>query len=172
MNQLFQDPEFQLLNRGRGVSDPVYKDAEVYEFLDIRLIQTTETYVQPSGKVDTSITVPQGIQRPIVCGAGALVEEIFSQGLDAIKNLNERMGIGETTDGAPMTLFLPEFVSKMGFSYHIRPPIDRLGQIITQTSNYVGGFVVPTDTTTTSDIIPTASSAYYKRCVIIETADG
>lgn len=171
-NQLFQDPAFQLLNSTRGVNDPVYKNAEVTEFLDIRLIMTTETYIQPSGAVDNSITIPQGIQRPIVCGGGVLIEEIFEQGLDAIQNLNEKMGIGETSQSGSMRLMLPMEVSKMGFSYHIRPPIDRLAQIMSQTSNYVGGFVVPTDTTTTNLIIPTASNAYYKRAVIIETADG
>jgi len=172
MNQLFQDPEFQILNRGRGVDDPVYKDAEVYEFLDIRLIQTTETYVQPAGQVDASVTVPQSVQRPIVCGAGALIENVFTKGLNAIKNLQGNEEIGRTEDSAPMRLLLPEKVSKMGFYYHIRPPIDRLGQIMSQTSNYVGGFVVPTDTTTTNAIIPTASNAYYKRAVIIETASS
>lgn len=171
MNQLFQDTEFQLLNRGRGVSDPVYKEAEVYEFLDIRLIQTTETFVQAAGLVDASVTVAQAIQRPIVCGAGALVEGIFNPGLNAIANMNDRMGIGETeiNSAGGVALLDPKW-SKMGFYYHVRPPIDRLGQIISQTSNYVGGFVVPTDVTTTSAIIPTASSAYYKRAVIIETA--
>jgi hypothetical protein len=172
MNQLFQDSEFQLLNRGRGVDDPVYKNAQVYEFLDVRLIETTETFVQAAGAVDGSVTVTQGVQRPIVCGAGALIENVFTKGLNAIKNLQGDMEIGRTESSAPMRLLLPEQVSKMGFYYHIRPPIDRLGQIMSQTSNYVGGFVVPTDTTTNNTIIPTASNNYYKRAVIIETADG
>jgi hypothetical protein len=172
MNQLFQDPEFQLLNSTRGVSDPVYKNAEVTEFLDVRMIMTTETYVQAAGAVDGSITIPQGIERPIVCGAGVLVEEVFTQGLDAIKNLNGQLGIGQVSQSAGMRLMLPQAISKMGFSYYIRPPIDRLMQIMSQTSNYVGGFVVPTDTTTTSAIIPTASNKYYKRAVVIETASG
>lgn len=171
MNQLFQDPEFQLLNRGVSVRDPVYRDAEVYEFLDVRLIQTTETFVQSAGLVDGSVTVAQAIQRPIVCGAGSMVEGVFTRGLNAIQNLNSDMGIGETRmDYAGGVSLLDPSWSKMGFYYHVRPPIDRLGQIISQTSNYVGGFVVPTDVTTTSSIIPTASSAYYKRAVIIETA--
>jgi len=171
MNQLFQDPEFQLLNRGVSTRDPVYRDAEVFEFLDVRLIQTTETFVQPAGLSDDSVSVAQSIQRPIVCGAGTLVEGIFNPGLNAIANLNGRMGIGETelNSAGGISLLDPKW-SRMGFYYHVRPPIDRLGQIISQTSNYVGGFVVPTDVTTTSDIIPTASSSYFKRAVIIETA--
>jgi hypothetical protein len=171
MNQLFQDTEFQLLNRGVSTRDPVYRDAEVYEFLDVRLIQTTETYVQDAGLSDGSVTVAQSIQRPIVCGAGAMVEGIFDPGMDAIEAMSRQGGIGitELNSGGGVSL-LDSSWSKRGFYYHVRPPIDRLAQIVSQTSNYVGGFVVPTDVTTNPLIIPTASRAYFKRAVIIETA--
>lgn len=171
MNQLQQDSEFQLLNRGVDVRDPTYENAWINSnFLMCRFIQTTETYVQAPGAVDGSITVPQGIQRPIVCGKDALVEGIFTAGLDAVKGLNEQMGIGDTRNSPNMSLLTDSRYMNLGYYYHIRPPIDALGQIITQTGNYVGGFTVPTDTTTTPAIIPTASNSYFKRAVIIETA--
>ncbi len=171
MNQLQQDSEFQLLQRGTSVRDPSYENAWINSnFLMCRFIQTTETYIQQPEAVDGSVTVTQGIQRPIVCGAGSLVEGIFTDGIDAIKDLNNQMGIGSTTSSPSMELLSGTEYSNLGYYYHIRPPIDALGQIITQAGNYVGGFTVPTDVTTTPDIIPTANNAYFKRAVIIETA--
>jgi hypothetical protein len=170
MTELFQDPEFQILNRGVSVRDPVYENAWVYEqFLDVRFIQTTETYVQ-TPQLGAAVPVAQTIQRPIVCGEGSLVEGIFSPGLDAIRNLAGRNGVGEMQAFQPVVNVMGERFNYEGFYQYLRYPLDQLAQIINQTSNYIGGFTVPTDVTTTPLIIPTASYAYYKRAVIIETA--
>ena len=174
MTELFADSEFQILNRGVSVRDPTYENAWVYEmFLDVRFIMTTETFVQLPSSVsapNAPVAVSQTIQRPIMCGAGALVEGMFSRGLDAIKNMNNRLGVGAVETFPTVINVLGEEFSKQGFYMYLRPPLDRLAQIISQSSNYIGGFTVPTDVTTTTAIIPTASNAYYKRCVIIETA--
>jgi hypothetical protein len=61
-------------------------------------------------------------------------------------------------------------MSMAGMYMYVRHPLDRLGQIISQTANYTGGFVVPTDVTTTSNVILTAGNAAYKRAVIFEHA--
>ena len=50
----------------------------------------------------------------------------------------------------------------------VRPPLDRLGQIIGQSWCWMGGYCVPTDVTANANIIPTASNAYWKRAVVIE----
>jgi len=170
MNELFQDPEFQVLNRGVSTRDTVYENAWVYNaFLDVRFVMTTETFVQPvQGSAPVPVTVT--VQRPIVCGAGSLVEGIFAKGLDAIRNMAGRSGTGQMEGFMPIVNVMGEKFMYEGFYQYLRHPLDRLGQIISQASNYIGGFTVPTDVTTTSDIIPTASNAYYKRCVIIETA--
>lgn len=169
MNELFQDPEFQILNRGVSVKDPVYENAWINSaFLDVRFVDTTETYVQLA-QASAPVPVAQIIQRPIICGAGALIEGIFAKGLEAIRNM-ANSGIGKMESAPTVINMLGEKFSKEGFYFYMRPPLDRLGQIISQVSNYVGGFTVPTDVTTTSSIIPTASNAYYKRAVIIETA--
>lgn len=171
MNQLMEDPEFQLVQRGTSVRDPVYENAWIYNtFLRCRFIDTTETYIQAPGAANGSVTVAQGIQRPILVGRGALVEGIFVAALDAIKQLNDSMGIGDTQRAPNMSLLTDNRYTNLGYYYHIRPPIDAMGQIITQTGNYIGGFTAPTDSVTTSLIIPTASDAYYKRAVIFETA--
>lgn len=170
MTELYQDTEFKLLQRGTSTRDPNYENAWVMgEFLDMRFIQTTETYVQQPS-TNGSYTVSQVVQRPIIVGQGALVEGVFSKGLDAIKNMTQSMGIGHMEALPQVVNVLGEEFLYDGFYYYIRPPIDQLAQIITQTSNYIGGFTVPTDVTTTIAIIPTASNSYYKRAVIIETA--
>lgn len=177
MNELFQDPEFQILNRGVTVRDPVYEDAWINSmFLDIRFVMTTETYVQNPSLVSpppggaAPIPVAQTIQRPILCGKGAVIEGVFSKGLDAIKNMTEKDGIGRIVDFKSIVNVMGQRFGYENFYQYLRPPIDSLAQIITQTSNYIGGFTVPTDVTTTQAIIPTASNAYFKRAVIFETA--
>ena len=52
----------------------------------------------------------------------------------------------------------------------IRPPLDRLQQWVSLAWVWVGGFAVPTDLTATTTIIPTASSALYKRAMVVEHA--
>lgn len=168
MNELYADSEFQILNRGVSVRDPVYENAWIMsEFLDVRFIMTTETFVQPA-QSSAPVAVNQVIQRPILCGMGALVEGIFNKGLDAIKNMAGK--IGEMQQIPQMMNVLGEDMMLEGFYMYLRNPLDRLGQIISQSSNYIGGFTVPTDVTTNPNIIPTSSNAYYKRCVILETA--
>lgn len=170
MNELFQDPEFQILNRGVSTRDPVYENAWVLNtFLDVRFVMTTETFVQPP-QLGAAVPVSQTIQRPILCGAGSLIEGIFAKGLDAIRNMAGRSGTGQMEAFMPIVNVMGERFMYEGFYQYLRHPLDRLGQIISQASNYIGGFTVPTDVTTTSAIIPTASNAYYKRAVIIETA--
>ncbi len=168
MNELYQDPEFQILNRGVSTRDPVYENAWIYDaFLDVRFVMTTETYVQPP-QLSAPVPVAQTIQRPIICGKGSLVEGIFTKGLDAIKNMSGN--VGSMQPFQPVVDVMGEQYKYEGFYQYLRNPLDRLGQIISQSSNYIGGFTVPTDVTTTSAIIPTASNAYFKRAVILETA--
>jgi hypothetical protein len=80
------------------------------------------------------------------------------------------LGVGRMETFPSVINMLGENFNYEGFYYYLRPPLDQLAQIITQTANYIGGFTVPTDVTTLPAIIPTASNAYYKRAVIIETA--
>lgn len=170
MNELYQDPEFQTLNRGVSTRDPAYENAWVNSaFLDVRFVMTTETFVQPP-QAGAPVPVAQTIQRPVLCGKGALIEGIFTRGLDAIRNMSGNSGTGSMQGFQPIVDVMGDEYKYDGFYQYMRHPLDRLGQIISQSSNYIGGFTVPTDVTTTSTIIPTASNAYYKRAVILETA--
>lgn len=170
MEELYQDSEFQILNRGVSTRDPNYENAWVMDkFLQVRFVMTTETYIQDPA-VDASYTVSQTVQRPILVGQGALVEGMFTKGIDALRNMLAMGGVGAEMRAPLVYNLLGEEFMQQGFFYYLRQPIDQLGQIITQASNYVGGFTVPTDVTTNRLIIPTASNAFFKRAVIIETA--
>ena len=49
-----------------------------------------------------------------------------------------------------------------------RPPLDRFGEIVSQSWKWVGGFVVPSDITANPTIIPTANNSAFKRGLVIE----
>jgi hypothetical protein len=147
--QLFADPEFQLLYRGRGLQDPVYKNATIAEGLDMRFFKTTQAPQQLK-----SGTSGINIHRPIICGADVLVEGTFAGQEEAIAGLAND-GLIEIIDDVVQV---------------IRPPLDRFKQIAAQSWYWTGGYAVPTDATANRSVIPTASNAYLKRAVILETA--
>ena len=55
-----------------------------------------------------------------------------------------------------------------GIAMVTREPIDRLQQIIAQSWYWIGGFCAPSDVTTNSATVPTASNAAFKRAVMVE----
>lgn len=142
--EVFADPDFKLLFQGQSASRE-FRAGKVIELLDIRFIPTTEAYQQTLGSV--------AVRRPIVVGQGALIRGDYAG--------NEVEYSGEDAG---------EVVVRDGFRFVTREPLDRLKQIIGQSWSWIGGFAVPTDSTATTTIIPTASSAYWKRAVIIEHA--
>ena len=146
MRQLFADADFKVLFQGQYGSKE-YRDGMVFSLLGIDFVPTTETYVQTLG----SITV----QRPILVVPGALVEGDFAGMGTEIESLKEADGLIAMVDDVCMVT---------------REPLDRLQQIIAQSWYWIGGFTAPSDATTNSNIIPTASNAYYKRAVVLETA--
>lgn len=142
--QLFTDPDFKLLFQGSNSAEE-FRAGRVVELLDTRFIPTTEAYQQTLGGVN--------IRRPIICGAGALVEGDFAaNGYSDVATADSIMSMVE------------------GIAMVTREPLDRLAQIIAQSWYWIGGFTVPTDMTTNTNIIPTASNAYYKRAIVLETA--
>lgn len=140
---LFADPEFQLLFRGAYASTE-YRAGMVIDLLGVRFIPTTEAPQQQLGNL--------AIRRGIVVGQGVLVEGHFAE--TGYSDIEGASAIRSLVDDICMVT---------------RPPIDRLQQIIAQSWYYIGGFVVPTDATATTAIIPTASNSYFKRAVVIES---
>lgn len=142
--QLFTDPDFKLLFQGSN-SAQEFREGRVVELLDLRFIPTTEAFQQTLGSVN--------VKRPIICGQGALIEGDFAAN-----------GYSDVATGDAMLEMID------GIAMVTREPLDRLAQIIAQSWYWIGGFAVPTDLTANTSIIPTASNAYYKRAVVLETA--
>lgn len=144
--QLFADNDFRQLFQGATSANQVFRQGMVNDFLGLRFIPTTEAYVQPHPSVANLM-----VRRPIVCGQGALIEGDFA-GMTA-GDVAPSDSIVSLVDGVAMVT---------------REPVDRLQQIIAQSWYWIGGFCAPSDTTTNTATVPTATNAAFKRAVMIE----
>lgn len=147
--QLFSDPDFKLLYRGATFRDPVYKKAKIQEGLNIRFFETTQAPQQ----LQTGNAGPL-VHRPMICGADVLVEGTFAGQEEVLESSMKGNGHFDVVDKVV---------------HIVRPPIDRLQQIVAMSWSWTGGYAVPTDATANRAVIGTASDAYKKRAVIIET---
>jgi hypothetical protein len=145
--QLFADPDFKILFQGAKSSNEVFRKGMVNDFLGLRFMPTTEAFLQNHPSI-----AGLKIRRPIVCGQGALIEGDFE-------------GLGKS-DGASPADSVIEVIDSVAMV--TREPLDRLQQIIAQSWYWIGGFTAPTDITTNTTIIPTATNAAFKRAVMIE----
>jgi hypothetical protein len=144
--QLFADPDFKQLFQGATSANQVFRKGMTNDFLGLRFIPTTETYVQPHPTLTGLL-----VRRPIICGRGALIEGDFA-GM-AAQDVAPADSIISIVDGVAMVT---------------REAIDRLQQIIAQSWYWIGGFCAPSDTTTNPTTVPTATNAAFKRAVIVE----
>ena len=146
--QLFADQDFQRLFIGSTSANEIFRPGQgvINEFLGLRFVLTTESFVQPHPTLAGAI-----VRRPIVVGQGALIEGDFA-GM-AADDVAPKDTIVSLVDGVCMVT---------------REPIDRLQQIIAQSWYWIGGFCAPSDTTTNSLTVPTSTNANFKRAVMIE----
>ena len=142
--QLFADPDFKQLFQGATSANQVFQKGMTNDFLGVRFMPTTEAYTQALPGVGT-------VRRPILVGGEALVEGDYA-------------GIA-SEDVAPGN---SEISIVDGIAMVTREPLDRLQQIISQAWYWIGGFVAPSDITTNTTIIPTATNAAFKRAVMLE----
>ncbi|WP_122050692.1 DUF4043 domain-containing protein [Asaia bogorensis] len=142
---LFRDADFKYLYRGAYGSEE-YRSGQVIELLGVRFVPTTEAPQQAS--------LGGGpIHRALLLGQGALVEgDCACVGHSDIPDAER--ALVDIVDGVAMVT---------------REPLDRLKQIIAQSWYWIGGFALPTDVTADASIIPTATNAYLKRGVVIES---
>jgi len=148
-NQLYRDPEFQILFRGTEFNSTEYKNFVPSEsVLGFDIIRTN---MAPQQNLNG-----HAIQRPILTGEECLIEAMAEATDEILDNKygNELHDISIVEDIAMVT----------------RSPLDRLSQIIAQSWFFIGGWTAPTDQTVNSALIPTSNSAYYKRAVVLETA--
>lgn len=146
---LFRDQDFKLLYQGQYKSES-YRAGTVFELLGVRFIPTNLAPQQHLGGVGK-------IHRALVCGKGALVEGDYT---------GTRAEAIRAAGGYPddRTISVVD-----GVTHITREPLDRLKQIIAQSWYWIGGFALPTDLTANPTVIPTASNAYLKRGVVIES---
>ncbi len=145
MRGLYQDPQFQTLYRG-AYGSAAYTTGTVMELLGVRFITTTEAPQQASLGAGA-------IRRGMLVGQGALIEGDF-EGIGAHDVPIDEGALSAMVDGVMMVT---------------REPMDRLRQIVAQSWYWIGGYTLPTDVTATTSIIPTATSSYLKRGVILES---
>ena len=138
---LYSDTMFQSFLRGRSES-PEYREGVIAELLGVKLIMTNLNPYTPLAPAKYNA---------ILVGQGALVEGVFTG-----NGYEEAMGIDN-----PMITLVD------GVAHVVREPLDALKQWITQSWVYYGGFTVPTDITTTTAQIPSATNAAYKRGMVL-----
>jgi hypothetical protein len=143
---LFRDQDFKLLYRGDYGSD-AYVQGTIVELLGVRFVPTTEAPQQASLGAGA-------IHRAVVVGQGALIEGDFED-------------MENSTDGGDLAISIKQTLDDVVMV--TRPAMDRLAQIIAQSWYWIGGFALPTDMTANTNIIPTASKAYLKRGVVVES---
>jgi len=144
---LYNDPAFQRYQETR-TKDMEYRKGVIAEILGVKIVETNINPIQASLGAGP-------IHRGILCGEGALVEGGFTRtGYEGA----EKAG----PDDEAITIV-------DGIAHITREPLDALKQVVTQSWSYIGGFVVPTDTTTDPSTIPTATNAAHKRAMIIES---
>ncbi len=144
--QLFADPDFKQLFQGATGANAAFRAGMTNDFLGLRFMPTTESYVQAHPSIAGLF-----VRRPIICGRGALIEGDFA-------------GMG-AADIAPADSII-SLVDNIAMV--TREPLDRLQQIIAQSWYWMGGFTTPSDVTTNPTTVPTATNATLKRGVIIE----
>lgn len=144
---LYSDPAFQQFFRGQ-VTTEEYRQGIIAQMLGVRLQETNLNPVQ-------NLTGVGNIRRGILVGQGALVEGVFTN--EAYK------GNLDGVDDEAMITIVDDI------AHVTREPLDALKQVVTQTWSYMGGFCVPTDTTTNANTIPTANNSAQKRGIILES---
>jgi len=131
-----------LVNRTLGV-----------EFIDSNMVPVFNTYA--SGAVTSAVTA----RHAVVCGMGLLQKATFQGHIEASSEARQM-------DNSDI-----KFIDRDKIALITRGPLDRLQEFVTQSWRWVGGFVAPTDYSSTPLIIPTTDYARYKRAVVIECAD-
>jgi N4-gp56 family major capsid protein len=147
-SQLFADPEFQALYQGRADSE-VYRDLALGTFGGLVWVRNNEVPFTASGTTGLTTTV----HRPIVVGQGALVAAPFED----IGGLLRETGVADIPEIAMVNVAPGVDVARI-----VRPPQDRLQQVVSTSWSWTGDYGVPSDSLANGD------SAQFKRAVVLE----
>jgi len=144
--ELFADTDFKQALQGR-VDSPVWRDLSIGRFSGIDWVRNNET---PTVTSNSGATV----FRPMVVGAGAVVAAPF----EGIGSLLAGTGVEDVP-----SIRMIEAAPTTQVALIVRPPQDRLQQVISTSWAYTGDFGVPSDS-------GTGDAALFKRAVVVEHA--
>jgi hypothetical protein len=149
MRQLLSDAEFRQAFQGQGPAGD-YTAGRITVFGNIEFVINIETpTVSGDGMTVTG-------RRPIVCGGGSLISmPLENQGM-----LLDGTGV----EDVPGISLVDAAGSGIEVVLIVRPPQDRLQQVVSSSWAWTGDFAVPTDATGMAD------AALVKRAVVIEHA--
>ena len=152
--QFFTDSQYQIMSQGQ-MESPDFKGARISRNFGVTFIPTTNLPAYSFTPAGGGTLVSR---RVIVCGEKWVQESPFEGTKAAIAALPD-MGVVDY-----------RFVGDIVFTN--RMPLDRAGQVMSSLWYYIGGFVIPTNATITSAVIPTATTARYKSAVVVEVASA
>lgn len=150
-SQLFDDTEFQALYRGRAESS-TYRDFAIGTFGGLVWVRNNKApflTTSDTGYEDLATTV----HRPIVVGDGALVSAPFED----LAGLLRETGVADVPD-----IRMVNVAPGADVALIVRPPQDRLQQIVSTTWAWTGDYGVPSDSLANGD------PALFKRSVVLE----
>lgn len=150
-SQLFADTEFQALYQGRADSE-TYRDLALGTFGGLVWVRNNEVpalTAADTGYEDLVTTV----HRPIVVGQGALVAAPFED----IAGLLRETGVADVPEIAMLNVAPGVDVARI-----VRPPQDRLQQVVSTSWSWTGDYGVPSDSLANGD------ASQFKRAVVLE----
>ncbi|NUS17095.1 MAG: hypothetical protein HOY69_37830 [Streptomyces sp.] len=146
--ELFSDADFKQALQGR-VDSEVFRDLSIGRFGGIDWVRNNETPTLLGGS-SGNLTV----HRPIVMGANALIAAPF----EGMGSLLAGTGVEDVPD-----IQMIDAAPGVQVARIVRPPQDRLQQILSTSWSYVGDFGVPSDALV-------GDAAMFKRAVVLEHA--
>jgi hypothetical protein len=146
--ELFSDSDFKQALQGR-VDSPIYRDLSIGRFGGIDWVRNNEVPTLQAGSSGT-LTV----HRPIVMGGQAIMAAPF----DATGTLLSGTGVEDVPEVRQVNV-----APGVDITLLVRPPQDRLQQVLSTTWSWVGDYGIPTDA-------GSGDAALYKRGVVIEHA--
>lgn len=166
--QLFNDSEFQLLNRGQTVSEEEVRNFMIARANGITFIRNEEVpqaYNTNSANSDViygdtvvgSLGTAPGtpVHRPIMYGPNT-IREMY---IDETQYITDAGALGKIGNFHVTANGLAMITDRI--RYILRTPLDRLQQVVSQTWSWSGDFAIPTDSLT-------GDSAQFKRAVVFE----
>jgi hypothetical protein len=149
--QLYSDADFKQALTGR-VDSPVYRDLSIGRFQGIDWVRNNEMPTLASGTDGLSVNV----HRSVVMGGDALLSAPFD-GMGAL--------LAQTDVSDVPSIRMIDVAPGAQVAMIIRPPQDRLQQVIGSAWSWVGDYGVPSDLTT-------GDSALFKRAVVIDSSES